>query len=236
MGVRLESLSKAYGERFTLGPLSLSIDTGVVCIVGPNGAGKTTLFELMAGVVTPTSGSVTVTALRPGLGFLPQTFRLPPRATCNQFLEYVAWLHGVPKAARSERAQQLLEAVGLIDRADRPLGELSGGMAKRIGIAQTLVHDPGLVLLDEPTSGLDPVQRVEVRELVARLSGQRVVLVSTHLVEDIRGLADRVLVLNEGRLLYDGDVGTLEGLADPDAPGDSALERALSGLILGARR
>lgn len=232
MMIRLEGLTRSFDGRFTLGPLSLEFGTGVTCVVGPNGAGKTTLFGLIAGLDRPTSGRVVIEGSVRGVGFLPQVFRLPPRATCRQFLEYVAWLHKVPKASRGGRVDRVLEAVGLEDRAGRPIGELSGGMVRRLGIAQALVHDPALVLLDEPTAGLDPVQRVVLRDLVGSLAGERGILVSTHLVEDIRGLAERVVVLNQGEVLFDGSVAELQALAVPDTPGGSDLERALSRLIL----
>ena len=230
--VETRTLSKSYGNRFSLGPLTLSIGLGVNCVVGPNGAGKTTLFGLMAGTVRPTSGSVQLPDSSDRLGLLPQEFRLPPRATCAQFLAYVAWLQGIPPSDRAGVVEASLTEVDLLELADIPIHELSGGMVKRLGIAQALVHDPAVLILDEPTAGLDPIQRIAIREVVADLGSRRIVCVSTHLVEDVRSFANRILVLNEGSLVFDGDTPTLARLSDPTAPGDSDLERALSSLML----
>jgi len=229
--VKLEGLVKSYGPRFTLGPLTLRLTKGVTCIVGPNGAGKSTLLSLICGTQKPSSGSVVCDPSDRQVGFLPQDYQLPKRATGEDFLTYVSWLQGIPKADRAEFVTRALEEVGLGEVRSTPIGELSHGMAKRIGIAQALVHNPGLVVLDEPTAGLDPIQRVTIRQLVGGLGANRVACVSTHLVEDIRGLADRVLVLNGGQMIYDGDVAGLEALSNPGAPGDTELERALSSLM-----
>lgn len=201
-------------------------------MVGPNGAGKSTLFDLMAGTLKPTSGSVALPDRR--LGLLPQEFRLPPRPTCAQFLSYVGWLQGVAASDRQIAIESALDEVDLLGLAETPIRELSGGMVKRLGIAQALVHDPPVLILDEPTAGLDPVQRIALREVVAGLGRRRIVCVSTHLVEDVQAVASRVLVLNDGALLFDGDVRGLEQMSDPDAPGDSILERALSSLMIAA--
>jgi ABC-2 type transport system ATP-binding protein len=146
----------------------------------------------------------------------------------------VAWLHLVPRRARAEAVLGALTQVGLAGRRSVKIAKLSGGMRRRLGIAHALVHDPTLVLLDEPTVGLDPRQRIVLRETVQAISRDRIVIVATHLVEDIRGLADRVLVLSEGSVIFDGDVTTLEGLAESDAPGDTDLERAIATLMIGA--
>jgi ABC-2 type transport system ATP-binding protein len=226
-------LTRTFGDRFTLGPLDLVLGPGVTCLVGPNGAGKTTFFRLVAGLEVATAGSVA----RAGddgasvLGFLPQDPSLPPQATCEQFLYYVAWLQRIPRSDRGPAVARALASVGLSDSSSQAIRTLSGGMARRLGIAHALVHDPGLVLLDEPTSGLDPRQRVRLRETVRALASDRMVLVSTHLVEDVRGLADRVLVLNDGTIMFDGNVPALEALDTPDAPGDTPLERAITALM-----
>lgn len=229
--VVLDRLVKSYGSGFTLGPLNLRLEVGVTCIVGPNGAGKSTLLGLICGTMRPTSGSVTFPQESRRLGYLPQDFLLPQRATAQDFLSYAGWIQGVPKADRSGSVAQALAEVDLSEHHLTPIGHLSHGMAKRIAIAQTLVHDPGVLVLDEPTSGLDPIQRVGIRGVVSRLGASRVACVSTHLVEDVRGMADRVLVLSGGRLLYDGGVAELEARARPDLPGDTDLERALSSLM-----
>jgi ABC-2 type transport system ATP-binding protein len=228
-----EGLVRAYGDRFTLGPMDATFSRGVTCLVGPNGAGKSTFFRLAAGLEVPTAGSVVV-AGREGsgtLGYLPQDPSFPPQATGEQFLDYVAWLQRVPRSSRSGAVSSALEAVGLSGRRAQRIRTLSGGMVRRLGIAQALVHDPAMLLLDEPTAGLDPLQRVGLREAITAVAENRVVIVSTHLVEDVRGLADRVVVLDDGDVVFDGDVATLEGSARSDAVGDTALERAITGLI-----
>ncbi|WP_433531082.1 ATP-binding cassette domain-containing protein [Micromonospora sp. CA-263727] len=228
-----EELSKTYGGGFRLGPLTMEISVGVTCLVGANGAGKSTFFRLAAKVDKPTSGTVRLDSgvNRAALGYLPQEPTLPPAATCEDFLVYVAWLQGIPAAARGRAVSSALSRVGLTDQRASRVRSLSGGMRRRLGIAHAIVHDPALLLLDEPTAGLDPRQRIGLRETIANLGGDQVVIVSTHLVEDIRGLASRVIVLSEGTVVFDGDVAGLERLATPDAPGDTDLERSIASLM-----
>jgi ABC-2 type transport system ATP-binding protein len=156
-------------------------------------------------------------------------------ATCEQFLRYVAWLQRVPNRDREAAVRSALDAVGLTEQRGKTVRALSGGMARRLGIAQALVHRPGLLLLDEPTAGLDPRQRVALRETIAAVGRNRIVLVSTHLVEDVRGLADRVIVLDGGQVVFDGDTGELARRATPASPGDTELERGLSAVLAGRR-
>lgn len=215
---------------FVLGPLSLELSAGVTCLVGQNGAGKSTLMNLIVGLLSPSSGSVVGDGGR-GVGYMPQQFRMPPRATCREFLDYTAWIHRVGPSERPDAVAAALDAVGLAGKAGARVGELSGGMQRRLGAAQAIVHKPSVVVLDEPTSGLDPFQRASLRELIPQLAEDRLVLLATHLVEDVRALGARVVVLVEGGAVFDGPVADLEAMDDPAAPGDSGLERAVSSLM-----
>lgn len=216
-------------DAFQLGPLSLDLRPGVTCLVGANGAGKTTLFRIITGLEGAGGGSVDLGG--DGLGYLPQDPILPQRASATQFLEYVGWLQKVPRGALATAIEEVLAQVGLADKAKEPVRALSGGMQRRLGIAQALLHRPGVVLLDEPTVGLDPLQRASLRTTIGGLGSESAVLVSTHLVEDVRGMADRVLVLRAGQLIFDGSVDELEALDDPTSLGDTPLERAITHLM-----
>jgi len=234
--VRCTGSMTRYRSGFVLGPIDLTFAEGITCLVGANGSGKSTLFRMLAGMQSLTGGGVEYDdhgSRR--LGFLPQSPELPGRATCREFLHLVAWVQGVTKARRTDAVQEALAAVCLEDRADQQIRELSGGMARRLAIAQAIVHDPAILLLDEPTVGLDPVQRLSVRESLHAAGQGRVTLVSTHLLEDVRGLADRILVLSEGAVIFDGTIQTMEDLV-PEAPvaGQSLLETALTLLIRSA--
>ncbi len=234
-GIAVEDVSFSYRHGFRLGPISVTIGPGVSCLVGANGAGKSTLFRVLAGLQKPTTGSVRLVSTQT-VGYLPQSPELPRHATCAEFLHHVAWLQAVPRALRRSAVDDALADVGLSERAGTKIKALSGGMTRRLGIAQALVHDPGVVLLDEPTVGLDPVQRIAAREVLERIAVDRAVIVSTHLVEDVRGLASRVLLLSEGQLVFDGDLSALEERATPSAPGETALEKAMATLISGGAR
>ena len=232
----LTGLVRRY-RTFALGPVSTTVPRGVTALLGANGAGKTTLMRLIVGTARPTSGQVRLPKGGTGgapVGFLPQDFVGPPRATAQDYLTYVAWCRSTRRfKITAKHVADALEAVGLTDRADSRIGSLSGGMVRRLGVAQALLGDSPMLVLDEPTVGLDPIQRHDLRDLVGQLGKHTVVLMSTHLAEDVAAVADHVLVLDEGALLYDGSVG---GLCDGQAVTSEALEAGFLTLVRGERR
>jgi ABC-type multidrug transport system ATPase subunit len=211
MKLEIQSLSKKYrGDVWGLRDFSLETGPGILGLVGPNGAGKSTLMRILATVMLPTKGCVTWNGvdilknpdgLRSVLGYLPQDFGVYPHLNAVEFLVYIAALKGLDLKFARKRIDELLRIVGLIDVRKRPLGDFSGGMKKRIGIAQALLNDPELLIVDEPTSGLDPEERVRFRNLLALLSANRIVILSTHIVSDIEAVAAEIAVLNQGHLL-----------------------------------
>lgn len=209
-----------YGSTTALDDVSLEFPSGVTGLLGPNGAGKSTLLSLLSTARKPKSGSVTllgedasgrarVQRLRQRIGVLPQSFGFYPRFTVLEFTEYAAWLRKVPAARRRERAVAALRLVQMEKHTDRRMGALSGGMLRRVGIAQAMVNEPSLVLLDEPTVGLDPAQRVGFRSLIKDLGDRCAVVMSTHLAEDVAHVCDRVSVLLDGTVHFTGTVAEL---------------------------
>ena len=222
MEVHVEGLTKIYGGKVrALDGVDLEIPTGMFGLLGPNGAGKTTLMRILAGILRPTSGSVRAgdhdaateagrTDIKRVLGYLPQDLGLYPDLKAWEFLDYVGILKGLEdKKARRRRVAELLEMVGLSDVSKRKLKGFSGGMRRRVGIAQALLNDPRLLIVDEPTAGLDPEERIRFRNLLSDLAGERTVLLSTHIVEDVAQTSRELAVLDGGRVLFRG---TSEGL------------------------
>ena len=211
MKLVIEGLSKQYaGKLWGLRDLRMEIGPGVVGLLGPNGAGKSTLMRVLATVTRPTEGRVlwndadiarTPDGLRSVLGYLPQDFGVYPHLTAREFLEYLAAAKGLDAAAARRRIDELLGVVNLGEVRDRALGGFSGGMKQRVGIAQALLNDPQLLIVDEPTAGLDPEERVRFRNLLSELSGERIVILSTHIVSDVEAIATDIAILGGGRLL-----------------------------------
>lgn len=226
MDIAIRNLRKTYrGGVTALDGVDLDIPTGMVGLLGQNGAGKTTLMRILAGILRPTAGSVTVgahdLAKEPGrvavkrtLGYLPQELALYPDMTAPEFLDYIAVLKGNDdRAARRRQVTMLLDAVGLSEVAGRKLKKLSGGMKRRVGIAQALLNDPRLLIVDEPTVGLDPEERIRFRTLLAEIGGDRTVLLSTHIVDDIAQTCRHLAVLAAGRVCFTGTVTDLTAAA-----------------------
>jgi ABC-2 type transport system ATP-binding protein len=214
MQLTVDNLSKNYrGGVEALRNVQLSLKPGVLGLLGPNGAGKSTLMRILATITQASSGRVLWNdtdiardpdALRSVLGYLPQDFGVYPNLNAIEFLNYLAAVKGIPTAAARKRITELLALVNLADVAKRPLGGYSGGMRQRVGIAQALLNDPQLLIVDEPTAGLDPEERVRFRNLLSELAGERIVILSTHIVSDVEAVATEIAILARGQLLAHG--------------------------------
>ncbi len=225
--IAMSDLRKRYGARDAVAGLSLTIGPGVTGLLGPNGAGKTTLMRMLATVLAPTSGSLRLlgldpadpeqrTELRRRLGYMPQEPGFHRQFTAFEFVDYVAILKEMTDTRERHReVRRVLEQVGLGDVTGRRIRTLSGGMRKRVALAQALLGSPRLLVLDEPSAALDPEQRLRFRELVSELGDEdRIVLVSTHQTEDVAALCQRVIVMRDGHAAFDGTPAELSGVAD----------------------
>ena len=216
----IDLLSKSYEKNFwALKDVSLRMESGVWGIVGPNGAGKTTLLRILATLLTPTQGTVVwqgqdilrqPQALRRELGYLPQDFGSYPQLTARELLRYIGELKGLTGNLLRQRVIAVLEMVNLSVDGDRRLQAFSGGMIRRLGIAQTLLNEPNVLILDEPTVGLDPAERVRFRELIASLHGERLVILSTHIITDIEAMATNLVLIRNGQVLWNGTPSALQ--------------------------
>ena len=210
----LEDVGKTYrGKVRALHRFGRSFGPGVVGLLGPNGAGKSTLMRILATITRPSTGRVTWNGvdvarepdtLRRVLGYLPQDFGVYPHLSALEFLRYLAAVKGLSAADARRRIDELLSLVNLTDVASRPLGGFSGGMRQRVGIAQALLNDPRLLIVDEPTAGLDPEERIRFRNLLSELAGERIVMLSTHIVSDVEAVATEIAILDHGELLAHG--------------------------------
>lgn len=211
MELVIDRVSKQYQNRIAVDRISVNLHQGVYGLLGANGAGKTTLMRMLCGILKPTGGTITFDGIDVGeeayraiLGYLPQDFGYYPEFNAMDFLLYLAALKGIPKAQAKRKAKELLELVSLQDVGRKKIKTFSGGMKQRLGIAQALLNDPKLLILDEPTAGLDPKERVRFRKLIESLGKDSIVLLSTHIVSDIEHIADEVLMMKDGQLIYQG--------------------------------
>lgn len=211
MELKLDRVTKQYGSKIACDRISVSFQKGVYGLLGANGAGKTTLMRMMCGVLAPTFGTIRFNQIevshedyRDALGYLPQDFGYYPEFTAMDFLLYIAALKGLPKPQAKERAWELLEQVSLEKEAKKKIKTFSGGMKQRLGIAQSMLNNPQILILDEPTAGLDPKERVRFRNLISRLGTDRIVLLSTHIVSDVEHIAGTILVMKDGSLIHQG--------------------------------
>ena len=211
MELVIDRLTKQFQNKIAVDRISLRLHRGVFGLLGTNGAGKTTLMRMLCGILQPTGGTISFDGMdvreegyRAILGYLPQDFGYYPEFTAMDFLLYMAALKGLPRQAAKWKAKELLELVGLQDLGRKKIKTFSGGMKQRLGIAQALLNDPKLLILDEPTAGLDPKERVRFRNLIGQLGKDSIVLLSTHIVSDIEHIADEVLMMKDGNLIYHG--------------------------------
>lgn len=218
MELKIEHISKRFKDKIAVDDVSLTLTTGVWGLLGANGAGKTTLMRMIADIMTPSSGTIsfngkdihkTGVEYRNIFGFLPQDFGYSRDFTVKDYLEYVAALKDVPHKETTKKINHLLDILTLSDVKEKKIAKLSGGMKRRVGIAQAMLNDPKILVMDEPTAGLDPGERVRFRNFISEFSHDRIVLISTHIVSDIEYIATRNAIMKEGKIV---DVGTTNEL------------------------
>ncbi len=222
MEIQITSLKKTYGNKAALDSITFSIGNGMFGLVGRNGAGKTTLMQILATLSSPSGGQVTFDGIpledtkkiRSFIGYLPQEFSLYPDMSVLEIMRYLAALSDIPGEVWRERIPRLLQQVNLWDGRTKKAGKLSGGMKRRLGIAQALLNDPQVLIVDEPTAGLDPEERLRFYALLDEFSSSRTVVVSSHIMSDIESVCENVAVLDAGRLLFAGTVGALAKRAE----------------------
>ena len=218
MELSLQNITKKYSDKVAVNDVSLSIEKGITGLLGANGAGKTTLMRMVADIIKPDVGSITYDGVpisvldseyRNIFGYLPQEFGFYPEFTVIDYLDYMAALKGLTKADSKRKIDSLLEQMTLTDVRRKKIRKLSGGMRRRVGIAQALLNDPEILILDEPTAGLDPGERIKFRQLLSEFSQDRIVLISTHIVSDVEYIATRQAIMKDGKIIRDGSTDTL---------------------------
>ncbi len=246
MNIDIDQLTRRFGRTQAVAGVDLRVGPGVFGLLGPNGAGKTSLLRMMATVLQPSSGSLRLLGRDPGrfdqrreirrrLGYLPQNLGYYPGFTVVEFVEYFALLKEMPPARIPAAVATAVERVELGERAKSKLRTLSGGMLRRVGIAQAIVNDPELLLLDEPTAGLDPEQRVQFRTVLRELGETSTVVVSTHLVEDVGAACTEVALMDRGNIVFRGTPDELAARGVEHGLGDAPLERGYSAVLHGGR-
>ena len=214
----IKGLSKSYdGKKDALNSLDLVIPNGMFGILGRNGSGKSTLMNIIATILQPSKGTVTINGIeiknsqkiRQMIGYLPQDFDFYPNMKVSEVLYYLGFLSKINQTYFDKYVDLILRKVNLIDYKNKKVKSLSGGMKKRLGIAQAILHDPKVIIVDEPTAGLDPEERVRLRNLLSDLAENKIVIISTHIVSDIESTCNRIAILDKGSLVYKGDIPSL---------------------------
>ena len=210
MELSAHNITKKFGDKYAVNHVSFHLSCGVYGLLGPNGAGKTTLMKILVDLLTPSEGEVCLDGInihklgasyREKLGYMPQEIGVYKNLSAKKFLKYIAALKGITGKQADEKIEELLNLVGLKDVGRKRLGRYSGGMLRRIGIAQTLLNDPKILILDEPTAGLDPQERIRFRNIISELSENRIVVLSTHIISDMELIAGKVIMMREGTIL-----------------------------------
>jgi ABC-2 type transport system ATP-binding protein len=246
MNIELTDLTRRFGRIQAVAGVTIQVGPGVLGLLGPNGAGKTSLLRMMATVVPPSSGTMRLLGRDPGsygqrkeirrrLGYLPQNVGYYPSFTVVEFIEYFALLKEMPPSRIPAAVATAIERVDLGGKARAKLRTLSGGMLRRVGIAQAIVNDPALLLLDEPTAGLDLEQRVHFRALLRDLGQHSTIVVSTHLVEDVGAACTEVALMDHGRIVFRGTPPELTARGEGRGTGDAPLERGYTTVLAEAR-
>lgn len=217
MSIQVQDVSKRYGQQLALDQVSFDIPTGqVVGFLGPNGAGKSTMMKIITCYIDPTEGQVTVNGMstekdtlevKKSVGYLPEHNPLYPEMYVREYLRFVGGMYGIKKV--KQRADDMIDHVGLGIEAHKRIGQLSKGYRQRVGLAQAMIHDPAVLILDEPTSGLDPNQLVDIRNLIRSLGADKTVMLSTHIMQEVEAICDRVLIIDRGHLVTDNPIETL---------------------------
>ena len=211
MELKIENVCKRYRNKRAVDDCNAVLTEGIYALLGPNGSGKTTLMRILATLIRPSSGAVYLDnqqivlmddTYRDLIGYLPQSFGYYPHFTGYDFLMYLASLKGIPKMIAEEKTDSLLKLVGLYEVKNTKIKTYSGGMKQRLGIAQSLLGNPKILLLDEPTAGLDPAERIRFRNIIANQAKDKIVLISTHIVSDIEKLADKIMIMKDGKIIH----------------------------------
>lgn len=223
MKLQVEHLCKFYRKKEALRDVNFTLEQGVYGLLGENGAGKSTLMRILTTVDFPSSGSVlyqgrNITKMdedyRDLIGYMPQDYSVYPGFTATDFLDYMGTLKGIPKDKLKIKIPEVLEFVNLSDVANKKVRTFSGGMKRRIGIAQAILNDPKILILDEPTAGLDPKERIRFSNMISNMAKEKIILFSTHIVSDIEAIANRIIIINKGEIMETGNIDTLvEGVA-----------------------